>query len=62
MDIEDLEPRQAKPKPKDLGLVSIEDLKDYIQLLEAEIERAKAEIARKEAHRQAAGAFFKTGG
>jgi uncharacterized small protein (DUF1192 family) len=59
MDIEDLEPRKVKPKPKDLGPVSIEDLVDYIRALEAEIERAKAEIARKEAHRSAASAFFK---
>ena len=61
MDIEDLEPRQAKPKPRDLAPVSIEDLRDYIRTLEAEIERAKAEIARKEAHRKAASAFFKPG-
>jgi uncharacterized small protein (DUF1192 family) len=61
MDIEDLEPRKARPKAKDLAPVSVEELHDYIRLLEAEIERAKAEIARKAAHIKAAAAFFKPG-
>lgn len=55
----DLEPRQAKPKPKDLDVMSIEALREYIASLEAEIERARASIAAKEQHRSAADAVFK---
>lgn len=59
MDDEDLEPRHAKPKPKDLDVMSIEALKEYIAGLEAEIARAKAAIAAKEDHRSAADAVFR---
>jgi len=33
MDAEDLEPLQRKAKPRDLTIMSIEDLEDYIELL-----------------------------
>ncbi len=59
MDPEDLEPRKAKPKPKNLDPLSIDELNDYIAELEAEIARVKAEIAKKSAHLSAAAAFFK---
>lgn len=62
LDTDDLEPRPvpaAKAPPKDLGVMSVEELKTYIAGLEAEIERARAAIAGKEAHRSAAEALFK---
>ena len=37
----------------------VEDLKDYIGRLQAEIGRVEAAIARKQAHRGAADAFFR---
>ncbi|MCW2236261.1 DUF1192 domain-containing protein [Azospirillum canadense] len=59
MDIDDLEPRKAKPAPKDLSSLGVAELKAYIAGLEAEIERARAAIAAKEAQKNAAEAFFK---
>ncbi len=58
MDIDDLEPRTAPKKPKDLEVMSIEALKEYIADLQAEIARAEAQIAAKESHRSAADAVF----
>jgi uncharacterized small protein (DUF1192 family) len=60
MDLEELDPRPKKPKPKDLGSISVPELNDYIALLEAEIARVREEIARKSAHKEAAGRFFKS--
>lgn len=60
MEDRDLEPRHRQPKPKDLDVLSIEALKEYIASLAAEIERAKAAIAAKEDHRGAADAVFRT--
>jgi uncharacterized small protein (DUF1192 family) len=59
MDLEDLEPRKAKPKPKNLDPLSIDELNAYISELEAEIVRVKGEIAKKSAHLNAAAALFK---
>lgn len=59
MDTDDLEPRPAKPRPKDLDDMSIEALHDYIADLEAEIARAREAIAGKEAARTGADSFFK---
>lgn len=57
-DSEDL-PRTLRPKPIDLDVMSIGDLNDYIAELEAEIERVREAIARKEEKRLAADAVFK---
>jgi uncharacterized small protein (DUF1192 family) len=38
----------------------VEELKNYIAGLRVEIGRAEAEIAKKQAHRGAADAFFRT--
>lgn len=57
-DEEDL-PRTLRPKPTDLDVMSIEEAKDYIQELEAEIERVRAAIGKKEALLVAADAVFK---
>jgi uncharacterized small protein (DUF1192 family) len=55
-----------RPKPKashelgaDLSAISVAELAERIGLLEAEIVRLREEVARKEASRDAAGAFFK---
>lgn len=59
MDIDDLEPRnKAKPK-KDLEVLGVEELEEYIAELEAEIARARTAIEGKTSHRSAADAFFK---
>ena len=60
MDIEDLEPRKQKPKPKDLEPMSIEALKDYIAELEAEIARVRSAIDVKERHRRGVEGIFKS--
>jgi uncharacterized small protein (DUF1192 family) len=59
MFLDDAEPTKKKPTPKNLDPLSVDDLREYIAELEAEIERARAQIAKKEAQRQAASAFFK---
>jgi uncharacterized small protein (DUF1192 family) len=59
MDIEELEPRKQKPEPKNLEVMSIEALNEYIEELEAEIARVKAEIVLKEKAREGAESVFK---
>ncbi|HXP06775.1 MAG TPA: DUF1192 domain-containing protein [Stellaceae bacterium] len=59
MDEEDLAPAK-KPAPlKDLTLLGIAELEDYIAGLQSEIGRAQAEIAEKKKHRGGAEALFK---
>lgn len=60
MDIEDLEPRKKSVQPKNLDTLSIEELNFYIAELQAEIERARAKIAAKEAHRAGAASLFRS--
>ena len=45
---------------QDLSLLSFEDIEDRIAALAAEIERLKADAAKKRASREAANAFFKS--
>ncbi|MDO8606605.1 MAG: DUF1192 domain-containing protein [Phaeospirillum sp.] len=59
MDSDDLEPRKKAPALKVLDPMSIEELRDYITGLEAEIVRANEAIKRKESVRAGAEAFFK---
>lgn len=59
MDTDDLEPQKKKPAKKDLDVLSIEALNDYIAEMEAEIARVRDAIAHKESARNAADAFFK---
>lgn len=59
MEPEDLEPRVKKPEKKNLEVMSIEALEEYIQELEAEIARARETIAGKQDARQGAESFFK---
>jgi uncharacterized small protein (DUF1192 family) len=59
MDEED-PPSNRKPAPlKDLSLLGIAELEEYIAALEGEISRAQAEIAEKRQHRGGAEALFK---
>ena len=60
MDADDLEPRKAKPKPKNLDPMSVEDLQEYIEELKAEIRRVEENMAKKKAHLSAAASLFKT--
>jgi len=46
--------------PPALDMLGIDELNDYILLLEAEIARVKAKISSKDAAKAAAAAFFKT--
>lgn len=59
MEEEDLLPQRQKPKPKDLTLLGIAELEEYIAGLEAEIARSRAEIAAKQKQRSGAEALFK---
>ncbi|WP_029008947.1 DUF1192 domain-containing protein [Azospirillum halopraeferens] len=59
MNLDDLEPRKVKPAPRDLGILSVAELNDYIAELEAEIARARAAIDAKQSHKNAAEALFK---
>jgi uncharacterized small protein (DUF1192 family) len=56
---EDLLPRRQPAKPKDLTLLGIAELEEYIAGLEAEIARARAEIAAKQRQRSGAEALFR---
>ena len=58
---EDLEPRKAKPAPKDLTVMGVAEIEAYIATLEAEIDRARAANAAKQAQKSAAEAFFRKG-
>jgi uncharacterized small protein (DUF1192 family) len=59
MDTDDLEPRKPLAKPKDLDSMSIEELRDYIADMEAEIVRVKGKIDAKLKHRAAMDGVFK---
>ena len=59
MDLDDLEPRKEKPKPRNLDEMSIEALGEYIEELEAEIARVRDNIAFKQSVRQKAESVFK---
>jgi len=59
MEDEDL-PQSKKPAPpRDLALLGIAELEDYVAGLKSEIARAEAEIAEKRKHRGGAEALFK---
>jgi len=52
-------PRALRPKPTDLDVMSIGELSEYIGELEAEIERIRMAVIRKEEQKLAADAVFK---
>ncbi|MBT4718727.1 MAG: DUF1192 domain-containing protein [Rhodospirillaceae bacterium] len=59
MDTDDLEPAAKKPDAKNLEVMSIEALGEYIAELEGEIERVRTEIALKEKARNGAESVFR---
>jgi len=59
MEEQELEPQTKRQKPKDLEVMSIEALNEYIAGLEVEIERARVEIGKKQNSRAAAESVFK---
>jgi uncharacterized small protein (DUF1192 family) len=59
MNIEDLDPRTPQKKPLDLTPFAVSELEDYIVSLTSEIDRVRAEIAKKKAHSAAAAGLFK---
>ncbi|MEE9209524.1 MAG: DUF1192 domain-containing protein [Kiloniellales bacterium] len=62
VDDDDLTPQHVKPKqvPKNLALMSLEALDDYIAELEAEIARAREAIAEKQSARGDAESVFRS--
>jgi uncharacterized small protein (DUF1192 family) len=59
-DLEDLDPRNArKAKPLNLDDMNIEDLREYVSVLKAEIVRVEDKIKAKQSHASAAASFFK---
>ena len=58
-DLDDLDPRQKKPQLKNLDAMNIDDLKEYIAVLKAEIVRVEDKLKAKQSHASAAAAFFK---
>jgi uncharacterized small protein (DUF1192 family) len=59
MDERDLEPLTKKPDLKNLEVLSIEALEEYIAELQVEIARARQEIERKMSARSAAESAFR---
>jgi uncharacterized small protein (DUF1192 family) len=59
MDFDELEPRAKPAKPRDLSSYSVEEMKEYIARMQAEIARVEAALAAKQSYRSSADAFFK---
>ena len=59
MDEDELLSTKKPVPPKDLALLGIAELEEYIAGLEGEIARAQAEVAEKRKHRGGAEALFK---
>ena len=61
MDWDDVQPKSRKAITigEPLQTLSVSDLHERVAALEDEIRRVKSEIAAKQAHEQAAAAFFK---
>lgn len=60
MDTDDLEPITPKAEIKNLEIMSIESLQEYIGEMETEIQRVQDQIALKEKARLGAESVFKT--
>lgn len=60
MDTDDLEPPKAIIKPKDLEVMSVEALGEYIEEMEAEIARVRDAIATKKTAHESASSVFKS--
>ncbi len=60
MFLDDDEPQHKKPQPKNLEVMSIDALNEYIADLHTEIKRAQEAIDKKQSSRSAADSFFKS--
>ena len=60
MDLEDLEPLNKKPKPKDLDNLGVDELEDYLAELETEMARVREKLDAKKAYLSGAEGLFKT--
>jgi uncharacterized small protein (DUF1192 family) len=60
MDLDDLEPRNRPTPKKNLDVMSVDELEDYVAALQAEIARTRDEIEKKRAHLSGADALFKS--
>ncbi len=58
-DLDDLDPRHKKIPPKNLDAMNIEDLKEYVAALKAELARVEEKIKAKQSHAAAAATLFK---
>lgn len=52
-------PKPKRMQPPVLDLLGVDELRDYIGELQAEIARVEADILKKQAHRSAADAVFR---
>lgn len=59
MDWDELDPKKKVAEKKNLEVMGVAELNAYIAELEAEIERTRAAIVRKQAAKQGAESFFK---
>lgn len=59
MDWDELDPKTKAPKPKNLEVMSVEELEGYIAALDAEIQRARQAIHAKRDVRAGAEALFR---
>lgn len=59
-ELDDLDPRNKKAQPRNLDALNIEDLKEYVAALKAELVRVEEKIKAKQSHAAAAASFFKT--
>lgn len=57
---DETDPKTKKQKPRALDNLSVPELNDYIIQLKAEIVRVEADIQKKEKHKAAAAALFKS--
>ena len=58
-ELDDLDPKQKKSQPRNLDVMNVDDLKEYVVVLKAELERVEAKIKAKQSHAAAAASFFK---
>jgi uncharacterized small protein (DUF1192 family) len=56
---DDLEPLKKKSQPRNLDPMSVEELREYITVLKAEIASVEEKIKAKQSHASAAASFFK---
>jgi uncharacterized small protein (DUF1192 family) len=58
-DLDDLDPKHKKTQPRNLDSMNIDDLKEYVAALKAELMRVEEKIKAKQSHAAAAASFFK---